>query len=149
MARSYSTSGSDVNTAATTLWGITSAATIRPAIYEIVIGSGATPADNAWEFIIGRYTAAGTSTAFTPIALDPADPASLASSGWNHSVEPTYTANAYVLRIAGNMRAAVRWLAAPGKELKMPATAANGLGCLSNAVGGAAVVMSFTVNFEE
>jgi hypothetical protein len=149
MARRYNASGSDTNTAATTMWGVTSATTIRPAIYEVLIGSVATPADNAWEFILGRFTAAGTSTAFTPVALDPSDPAALAAAGFNHTVEPTYTANAYLLRIAGNMRAAVRWIAAPGGELKMPATAANGIGCLSNAVGGSAVAMSFTIHWEE
>ena len=149
MARRYSAVGSDTNTAATTMWTLTSAATIRPRIYEILIGSVATPADNAWEFILGRSTAAGTSTAFTPVALDPADPASLAAAGFNHSAEPTYTANAYLLRIAGNQRAAVRWIAAPGSEHVLPATAANGAGFLSNAVGGAAVAMSFTVYWEE
>ena len=149
MARRYSAVGSDTNTAATTMWSVISATTIRPKIYEILIGSVATPADNAWEFVIGRITTAGTSTAFTPIALDPADPASLAAVGFNHSAEPTYTANAYLLRIAGNQRAAVRWIAAPGGELTLPATAANGAGCLSNAVGGSAVVMTFTIHWEE
>lgn len=149
MARRYSGVASDTNTASTTVWGLTSAATVRPAIYDIVIGSVATPADNAWEFILGRYTAAGTSTAFTGIALDPADPAAIATFGFNHTVEPTYTANASLLRIAGNQRAAVRWVASPGGELKMPATAANGIGCLSNAIGGSAVAMSFTIHWEE
>ena len=131
------------------MWGITSAATVRPAIYDLAIGSAATPADNAWHFRLGRYTTAGTSTAFTPIALDPADPASLAASGFNHSVEPGYTGSAYLLDLSGNQRAAVRWIAAPGGELKMPATAANGIGCLSQTVGGSAVAMVFTVHFEE
>ena len=149
MARRYAAVGSDTNTAGTTVWSLTSATTIRPRIYEFLIGSVATPADNAWEFILGRTTAAGTSTAFTPIALDPADPAALAAAGFNHTVEPTYTANAQVLRLAGNQRAAVRWVAAPGGEIVLPATAANGIGCLSNAVGGSAVAMSFTVHWEE
>lgn len=149
MARRYAAVGSDTNNASTTMWSVTSAATIRPRIYEVIIGSVATPADNAWEFILGRTTAAGTSTAFTPIALDPADPAALAAAGFAHTVEPTYTANAQVLRLAGNQRAAVRWVAAPGGEIVLPATAANGIGCLSNAVGGSAVAMSFTVHWEE
>ena len=149
MARRYAAIGGDTNTAATSMWGITSAATVRPAIYDIAIGSVATPADNAWHFRMGRFTAAGTATAFTPIALDPADPASLSASAFNHTVEPTYTANAFLLDISGNQRAAVRWIAAPGGELKMPATAANGIGCLSVAVGGSAVAMTFTVHFEE
>ena len=149
MARRYSAVGSDTNTASTTMWSVTSATTIRPKIYEILIGSVATPADNAWEFLVGRTTAAGTSTAFTPVALDPGDPAATAAAGFNHSAEPTYTANASLLRIAGNQRAAVRWIAAPGGELVLPATAANGAGCLSNAIGGSAVVMSFTIYWEE
>lgn len=149
MARRYAVPVSDTNTASTTMAGITSAATIRPSIYELIIGSPATPADNAWEFYLQRYTAAGTSTAFTPIALDPADPASLASAGFNHSAEPTYTANAYLMRISGNQRATFRWVANPGAELKMPATAANGIGIFSNSIAGAAVAMTFTIYFEE
>ena len=149
MARRYAGIGSDTNTAGTTVWSVTGATTIRPAIYEIDIGSVASPADNAWEFIAGRTTAAGTSTAFTPIALDPADPVALAAFGYAHTVEPTYTANASLLRLAGNQRAAVRWIAAPGGELKIPATSANGIGFLSNAIGGSAVAMSFTVHWEE
>jgi len=149
MARRYNVFAGDTNTAATTMWGVTSAATVRPSIYDIIIGSVATPADNSFHYRMGRYTAAGTSTAFTPVSLDPADPASLASAGVNHSAEPTYTANAYLLDIAGNQRACVRWIAAPGGELKMPATAANGIGCLSVAVGGSAVAMTFTIHFEE
>ncbi len=149
MPRNYAVSVSDTNTASTTMVGVTSAATVRPAIYELIIGSQATPADNAWEFYLQRYTAAGTSTAFTPIALDPADPASLASAGYNHSVEPTYTANGFLMRVAGNQRATFRWVANPGAELKMPATAANGIGLLSQSVAGSAVTMTFTVYFVE
>ncbi len=149
MARRYSVVGTDTNTAATTMLGVTSAATVRPAIYELVIGSIATPADNAWDFFLQRYTVAGTSTAFTPVALDPADPASLASAGVNHSVEPTYTANAYLGRFSGNQRATFRWVANPGSELKMPATAANGIGLLSQTAVGSAVAMTFTIYFEE
>lgn len=149
MARNYAAVGSATNTASVTSWVITSAATIRPAIYDWAIGSVATAADNAWNFRLGRFTAAGTTTSFTPIALDPADPASLAASGFVATVEPTFTANAYLLSLSGNQRAAVRWIAAPGGELKMPATAANGIGCLSVAVGGSAVAMTHTVHFSE
>lgn len=149
MARRYSITGTDTNTASTTMWSIASATTIRPAIYELEIGSQATPADNAWEFYLQRFTAAGTSTAFTPVAIDPGDPASLAAAGFNHSVEPTYTANAYLGRFAGNQRATFRWVANPGAELKMPAAAANGIGLFSNSVAGSAVTMAFTVYFEE
>lgn len=147
--RRYSSSGSDTNTASTTMIGITSTSAIRPAIYDLLISSVATPADNAGDWQFQRHTAAGTSTGFTPVALDPGDPASTATSGVNHTVEPTYTANAIVLRVAVNQRNTLRWVARDGSELKMPATAANGLSLLSNAVGGSAVAFLFCVLFSE
>lgn len=149
MARRYSISGTDTNTASTTQLGLTSTAAIRPMICDIIISSVATPADNAGEYFLQRFTAAGTSTAVTPQALDPGDPAATATAGVNHSAEPTYTASAILLRIATNQRATFRWVAAPGFELKLPATAANGVGLLANAIGGSAVAMAYTILFEE
>lgn len=149
MARRYSVAAQDANTAATTLVGVTSATTVRPRIYDLVCGSDATPADNACEFNLQRTTAAGTSTAFTPIAIDPADPASLASAGFNHSIEPTYTASALLLEWAQNQRATFRWVAAPSSELVLPATAANGAGVISVTVAGSAVNTNFQIYFEE
>lgn len=149
MARKYAVTGTDTNTAATTQAGITSTAAIQPKLYDIVIGSVATPADNACEYFIQRSTAAGTSTAFTPVSLDPTDAAATATSGVNHTVEPTYTASSIPLRFAANQRATFRWVAAPGSEIKMPSTAANGLGVLANAVGGSAYTNAFTLLYEE
>ena len=149
MARRYSVSGTDTNTAATTQLGITSTAAVRPKIYDLIIGSVATPADNAGEYFLQRYTAAGTSTPVTPQALDSGDPAATATAGVNHSAEPTYTANAILLRPSTNQRATFRWVAAPGGELILPATAANGIGLLANAIGGSAVAMSYVLHYEE
>lgn len=149
MARRYATSGQDTNTASTSILGITSTSAIRPCIYDILIGSDATPADNAWEFVLQRYTAAGTATSFTPVALDPGDPASTASSGYAHTVEPTYTASALLLNGAVNQRATFRWVAAPGGELKCPATASNGIGCQSITVAGSAINTVVAFHFEE
>jgi hypothetical protein len=149
MARRYAISGTDTNTASTTLIGLTSAATVRPKIYDFVVGSAATPADNAFEFQLKRYTAAGTSTSVTPQALDPGDPAALAAGGVNHSGEPTYTANAILFDTAVNQRATFRWVASPGGEIILPATAANGVGLFSTAVGGSAYTVLMTVHYEE
>lgn len=149
MARRYSIDGQDTNTAATTILGLTSAATVRPKIYDLIMGSDATPADNAAEYVLQRYTAAGTSTAVTPQALDPGDPASLCSAGEAHSAEPTYTANAILLQFALNQRATFRWVAAPGGELVLPATAANGVGIQVIGIAGSAVNVNATIHFEE
>lgn len=149
MSRRYSIDGRDTNTASTTILGLTSAATIRPKIFDIQIYSAATPADNAGEYYFQRYTAAGTATAVTPQAIDNGDPASLASAGEAHTVEPTYTANAILLSLGGNQRASLRWLAVPGAELTLPATAANGVGCLVAQIAGSAIQMSICMHFIE
>jgi hypothetical protein len=148
MARRYAVNGFNTVGTNRTLAGVTSAATVRPVIYDLVVGCDATPADQATRFAVQRFTAAGTSTAFTPVAVDPGDPASLAAGGVNHTAEPTYTANAVLLTISLNQRATFRWVAAPGGELKMPATAANGLGLQSVAATGTAR-HDCVIHFEE
>lgn len=149
MGRRYAIDGQDTNTAATSILGLTSAATIRPKVYDLIVGSDATPADNAAEYVLQRYTAAGTATGVTPKALDPGDPASLAAAGEAHTVEPTYTADAIMLQWAQNQRATFRWVAAPGGEIILPATAANGVGIQVIGIAGSAVNMNATIHFEE
>jgi hypothetical protein len=149
MGRRYSIDGQDTNTVDTTILGLTSAATIRPKIYDILMGSPAAPADNAAKYVLQRYTAPGTLSAVTPQALDPGDPASLAAGGKAHSVEPTYTANAIMLQWSLNQRATFRWVASPGGEIILPATANNGVGIQVLTVGGSSVVVTSCIHFEE
>ena len=125
-----------------------SAATVRPSIYFFTIGTTGTPADSAVIWIWQRCTAAGTVTAVTPQALDPADPASLSSGGENASAEPTYTANAILFNLGLNARATYNWWAQDGAGLKSPATAANGLGLLPTHAS-ATVATAITQHFEE
>jgi hypothetical protein len=119
----------------------------RIKIYDLIVGSEATPADNAFLFVHQRTTAAGTSTAVTPQALDPADAAAVAVAGQNHTIEPTYTSNAFLLTVPLNQRATFRWVAAPGGELLVPATASNGVGMSTPT--SSAVAITETVFFEE
>lgn len=103
--------------------------TRRGSIVDIVVGSVATPADQAARFAVGRSTAAGTEgSGFTPVNLDPGGPAGEYDAGIAHSAEPTYTANKELLQFSLNQRATFRWIAAPGFELKMAATQNNGAG---------------------
>lgn len=128
MARRYNTYGAgDTGTDKTVLTMVSTTA-IRPKICDILVGAGTTPSDHASKFVMSRFTAGGTGTAFTPVALDPSDPASVFTSAYNHSVEPTYTAAAYLLGWSMNQRGTFRWVAAPGFELVAPPTAANGIG---------------------
>ena|SRR3990167_210746 len=129
MGRRYSIDGAQAVASPTdTVLGLTSTAAIRPRIYDVIFGSSATPADNALNWLLQRYTAAGTATSVTPAPLDPADPAATATAGQNHTAEPTYTAGAVLLDISANQRSTQRWVASPGGELVLPATAANGIG---------------------
>jgi len=148
MGRRYSGIGDQTAATNATIVGLTSASTIRPNLFDLVISSSGTPADNEAHLHLERYTVAGTSTAFTPIALDPADPAALAAVGSNHTSEPTYTANAVLLSIAFNQRATFRWVAAPGSEIKSPATAANGVGLQVQTATGSQEIEA-TILFEE
>lgn len=149
MARRYGFSGSITSAATKTIWGVAGTAAVRPMIADILIGSNATPADNASQWQALRFTAAGTSTAVTPTAVDSGDPAATAVCGKNHSAEPTYSPAVSLLDISLNQRATFRWVAAPGYELKAPATAANGIGLQCQAVGGSGVATQSSVLFEE
>lgn len=137
MGRRYTINGQDTNTDETSILGLTSAATIRPKIFEVLGTSYGTPNDYQAKYVLNRYTAAGTATAVTPTEHDPGDPASLASAGSAHSAEPTYTAGKELLVISRNMRHPYRWVCIPGRELILPATAANGAGVVVKEVSTA------------
>jgi hypothetical protein len=105
----------------------TSGALRRGKVFDVLIGTNGTPADNFLQWDISRMTADGTGTAVTPNPLDPADVAALATAKNNYSAEPTITANSSLFNVGVNQRASYRWVAAPGSELLFPAVAGNGL----------------------
>jgi hypothetical protein len=151
MGRRYSIDGArNVSAAAPTHLTLkTNATTIRPAWYDIMFGSTASPSDVAYQWLVQRHTAEGTpNAAVTPQALDPNDPGATALGGEGHSAEPTYTANAILLNIPANKRSTQRWVASPGGNLIMPATAASGLGlqCIHSSDTGQ---VQATVHYEE
>ena len=117
----------NLSTSYKTLVSTVSSATVRRVkIFEVNVGTDGTPADNVVVFDVSRQTAAGTSTAVTPLPLDPADAAALTTCTANSTAEPTITATSSVFNIAMNQRASYRWVAAPGSELVGPATSAAG-----------------------
>ena len=146
--------GVEINrTASTTLsvgtWCSDATTPRRQKIYELILGSEATPADNAFLWQAQRTTTQGTGTAVTtPPPLDSADAALLADVLENHSVDPTLTANTVTLSIALNQRATFRWVAAPGSELVIPATANNGYAFRTPTAGGL-VAVTATILCEE
>lgn len=119
----------------------------RGKLYDLVVGSPATPADSAFLLSVQRCTTAGTATSVTPRPLDPADAATEMDAAQNHTVNPTITANSSLLTIAFNQRATMRWVAREGKELVFPATASNGLVFLTPTAPAA--VIDLTAHIEE
>lgn len=132
----------------------------RGKIYDILIGTNATPADNYLEFEIGRITmgastvlGGGLSSLSSNMALDPADNTGcVASVGNNSSIETAYSYLTQPWYIGINQRASYRWVAAPGGEIVYPATSSatgnNGVGlrCRSGGFTGTA---TGTVHFSE
>jgi hypothetical protein len=86
----------------------TTGALRRGKIYDVLIGTNGTPADNYLQWDISRMTADGTGTAVTPQALDPADVAALATAKNNYSAEPTITASSSLFNVGVNQRASYR-----------------------------------------
>ena len=119
----------------------------RGKLYYLVLGSEASPADNAFQYIVQRCTALGTSTAVTPQPLDPADAATESDAGENHTAEPTYTSNAVLLAVGLNQKATFQWRAPAGDEIVYPATASNGLGIQTPT--SSAVVITATLHYAE
>lgn len=123
-----------------TLLTLISAATVRPAIYKLSIGSAATPADQTTSFALLRFTAVGTEgSGWTPVAIDPSSPAALSDCGvGTFGAEPTYTASSHLFQQSVYQRAPFVFHC-EGHEFVAPATANNGIGLKSLSGTGTAV----------
>lgn len=144
----YSTRGSMALIAADTVLSVIAATTVRPKIFDVLMSSPSTPNDYSAEFFFQRFSADGTATAVTPQPIDFGERAAVATSKHTYTAEPTLTANEILLQLAHNQRATVRWIAAPGGELVIPALAGDGLACLCNAVS-TQFTEAVTMFFEE
>lgn len=136
MARRYSIVHQTAAGTNLTILQLVGVSTTRAWIYDIIIGSDATPADVATEFNVIRGTVSGTGTAITPRALDPANPAALTSGEGGTIATQTKTSNSSMLDIALNQRATFRWVAVPDGEIVVPATTDNWVGVESIGSGG-------------
>jgi hypothetical protein len=127
---------------------VVSTAAVRPRLAEFQVGSSSTPANAAARYDFNRISTAGTAGSNpTPAPTDPADPAAVTINGLGtFSVAPTI--GTLLFRVSVNQQNTYRWLAAPGRELIMPAIAANGLEFLTPVVT-AAFTADFTFYFEE
>lgn len=149
-----STSGGGTQQSMTTtyvgaLLGLTgaNAAPRRIKLYDILIGTNGTPADNFIEWDVSRITVASTATSVTPPPLDQADAVSVTTTTVNSSQGGTISVpNLWYVGV--NQRASYRWVAAPGGELVSPATSSAGFQ-LRTRSGGYTGTATGTFHFEE
>lgn len=115
--------------------------------YDLVFGSSASPADNPFLFEVQKRTAAGgTPSAVTPQPLDDGD--TIASTVVASNQPASNGAGSGIkLSIPLNQRASFRWVAAPGSELVVPATASQGLALATPT--SSAVTCNATILFNE
>ena len=113
--------------------------TVMVKMYDLIMGSDATPADLAGEFVVNRCTttgAGGTAITPEPLALQTAAASATATGGTYGTTQPADSANTDLLMIGLNQRATFRWVAAPGGELVGPVTSGDGMFLRCVAHGG-------------
>lgn len=120
----------------------------RMKFFRVIVGASGTMDDSAFKWQLQRCTTAGTSTAVTPVKLDPADGAAINDAGENHTVDPTLTANDIPWQKALHTRAPYDLFLGPGYEIVTPATASNGL-ALRTPTAGALIAVNATLHYEE
>jgi hypothetical protein len=121
----------------------------RARIYDLIVGSVATPADQAADFLLNRTTAVGTEGSGLVPHNILGGPAGAYDSGLGvFSVEPTYAAASQLLAFQLNQRATFRWVAAPGSEFVLAATQNNGAG-LKTVTSTSTQAHGATILFEE
>jgi hypothetical protein len=98
----------------------------RLELFQLVLSSTATPADNGVEFVVQRSSTAGTSTAVTPTDIDDMSQTPVAAAGQTFTAEPTAVSNSILLDLGLNQRSAFQVVLGPGYEWLLSATASRG-----------------------
>ena len=129
MSDRFASAGSETVTAAlTTILWITAVATTRSKIYDFVVSASGAMEDDTVRYVIQRNTVEPTGAADAPVALDADGPVPLSGGGRTATAEGTYTANTEMFDQNVHVRAAFRWVAAPGSEITLPAATVNVVG---------------------
>lgn len=143
----YAVSGvSGAGASPLTIVTVIGSATIRPAIYDLLVGCGGTPADQGAVIRCQRTTTAGTVSSVTPEPLDGDDLPAVSTAGQTATAEPTYAGVPY-LQFGLHQRASFRWVAAPGGELRVTGATNNGMGVKRHT--GPSIAYDATIHFME
>lgn len=121
----YSTSVSNVantiNTEPVQVTNPASGATVRGAVYEFIISSGATPGDQTTRWALDRTTTVGSGGGLAEISLDPGSQTPVCQAA--SLASPSLVGSAF-MQMSVNQRVTFRWVAAPNAALIF----ASGLG---------------------
>lgn len=127
--------------------GLLGGAAARPSLYEVMVSSGLTPAEQTMGVLVRRFTADGTgATAITPQPNDPADPTAVVAGRRGYTGEPTGLGNLQ-LRFAAHQKPMNHWVTYPEDGIVIPATAGAGLAL--TAVSPGYSQCSFVLRFRE
>jgi len=121
----------------------------RGKIYDLLVGTNGTAADNAMEYDLARLTAPSTGSPASANPLDPADAAMAGGAVANSTTEGTYTSSGQVWYVGVNQRASYRWVAAPGSEIVYPATSSAGIGLRGRSPTGYVLTATGTIYNQE
>lgn len=106
----------------------------RGRLYDVMIGTNGTAANNSMEWDVSRITAGSTFTYAGIISsvgqqqVDPADPSMMSFAAVNSSAEiATVTARSNQLYLGWNQQASYRWVTDPSLGIVWPATSSAGL----------------------
>jgi hypothetical protein len=116
-------------------------------VYDVLMGSEATPGDFAFLWTLNKRTGTATGgTAPSVLTLDEGD-AIASTLVANQAPTANGAGSGVKLSVPLNQRATFRWVAAPGSELVSPATASNGYSIATPTAGAlVAVTATFLVN---
>lgn len=107
----------------------------RGKVFDILVGTNGTPADNAIEWSLGYLTSPSTSAIVTANPLDQADAVAASGVIANSTTEGTFASSGERWYVGVNQRASYRWVAAPGSEIVWPATSSAGYGLRARSPG--------------
>lgn len=149
MSKNFTVWGPNTSgTGPATMVGLLSGTSAKPRLFNFLVGCGTTPADQAYVLALSRFTAAGTSTAYTPLPTDANDVAAITVAGITHTIEPTVASTAHLFQFGMNQRASFNYMANPGAEFVGTTGAATGL-AFRFISATAALVLTGTVMFFE
>jgi len=149
MSRRYSIYDDVTAAANQSIVGLIGATTQQAHIYELVVGSSATPADQAVTYRMATSTAiAGTSVSRTPIPLEIGGTASGTQGRISYTAEPTYTTDA-LLKFSLNQQATFRWVTASDEGIVMSANATAGVGVQVVSLTGGSPTVGANIHFAE